>query len=170
MTDLEIRVLSKRDLDPFWKLRLRALAEEPECFGASSDEFLERPMSDIAQQLRNSSESFVIGAFERGLVGMVGFYRRQGLKLHHKGTICSMYVAPEARGKGIARALMNAAIARATKLSDMEELLLTVVTNNEAARKLYLSLGFETYGIEKEALKLGGRLFDEEMMRLKLKN
>lgn len=168
MTDLEIRVLSKRDLDPFWKLRLRALREEPEAFGAAHEEFLERPHSEIANQLRNSSDSFFIGAFERGLTGMVGFYRRQGMKLRHKGTICCMYVAPESRGQGVARALMLAAIARAAKLQDMEEVVLTVVTTNLAARKLYQSLGFETYGLEKAALKLDTRFFDEEMMSLKL--
>jgi RimJ/RimL family protein N-acetyltransferase len=43
-----------------------------------------------------------------------------------------------------------------------------VVVGNEAARNLYLSLGFAVYGTEHEALKLGNRYLDEELMSLKL--
>jgi RimJ/RimL family protein N-acetyltransferase len=46
--------------------------------------------------------------------------------------------------------------------------MLTVVTINRAARGLYLSLGFKSYGIENAALKLDGRYLDEELMELKL--
>lgn len=54
-------------------------------------------------------------------------------------------------------------------MSELEHLMLTVVTTNVAARGLYSSLGFESFGIECEALKLGDQLFDEELMSLKLK-
>ncbi len=76
--------------------------------------------------------------------------------------------APEARGQGLGKALMSAAIERASKIPDLEHLMLSVVTTKEAARKLYLSLGFHIYGVEKEALKLGELVLDEELMSLKL--
>jgi RimJ/RimL family protein N-acetyltransferase len=41
---------------------------------------------------------------------------------------------------------------------------LTVVAGNETARRLYAGLGFEEYGLEKKALKLGDRYFDEILM------
>jgi hypothetical protein len=37
-------------------------------------------------------------------------------------------------------------------------------SNNEAARRLYAGLGFVEYGIEKNALKDGGRYYDEVLM------
>jgi ribosomal protein S18 acetylase RimI-like enzyme len=164
----EIRILSEADVDAFWPLRLAALKTEPESFGATFEESVKRPLSDVANQLKSSPDSFVLGAFAPHLVGMVGLYRRNGLKLRHKGTIWGMYVAPEGRGKGIGRALVQALIAHVVSLSSYEQLALTVVTTNEAARRLYLSLGFKTYGTEIAALKLGNVYLDEDLMELQL--
>lgn len=168
MNQPEIRVLSESDVDSFWQLRLRALKEEPESFGVAYEESANTPIADVAKRLQSSDDSFILGAFMPTLIGMLGFYRRHELKIRHKGTIWGMYVAPEGRGQGVGEALMLAAIARATAIPNLEQLLLTVVTKNEAARNLYLSLGFQPYGIEREALKLGDRFLDEEMMILKL--
>jgi RimJ/RimL family protein N-acetyltransferase len=41
---------------------------------------------------------------------------------------------------------------------------LTVVSENEAARRLYGALGFVEYGLEKRALKQDGRYYDEVLM------
>jgi len=168
MTEATIRELTELDVDSFWKLRLRALKEDPESFGAAFEESVDMPLDDAAKRLQKSDDAFVLGAFNPELVGMIGLYRRQGLKLRHKGIIWGMYVAPEARGQGLGKALMSTAIERASTMPDLNHLMLTVVTTNEAARNLYSSLGFKTYGTESEALKLGDRLLDEELMSLNL--
>jgi ribosomal protein S18 acetylase RimI-like enzyme len=164
----EIRILTVDHLDAYWKLRLEALKSEPESFGATFEEAINKPISDVAGQLKATEDSFILGAFAPNLVGMVGLYRRSGLKLRHKGTIWGMYVAPEGRGKGIGRCLVQTLIAHVTSLSSYEHLLLTVVTTNVAAHSLYLSLGFKTYGTETTALKLGNIYLDEDLMALKL--
>jgi ribosomal protein S18 acetylase RimI-like enzyme len=164
----EIRLLSEDDVELFFPLRLRALKEEPESFGGSYEESSQLAIADVAKRLHNSEDGFVLGAFIDDLVGVVGFYREKGLKSRHKGVIWGMYVAPEARGKGIGRQLMNAAIARCQTFPGVEQLMLAVVTTREAARNLYVSLGFKTYGVEPRALKLQGRYVDEEMMLLHL--
>ncbi len=41
---------------------------------------------------------------------------------------------------------------------------LTVMSENEAARRLYRALGFVEYGVEKNALKQDGRYYDEVLM------
>ena len=46
----------------------------------------------------------------------------------------------------------------------VELIQLTVVSENEAARRLYADLGFVEYGIERNALKQGGRYYDEILM------
>ncbi|MDX2105559.1 MAG: GNAT family N-acetyltransferase [Candidatus Melainabacteria bacterium] len=169
MTNKLIRELNESDVESFWKLRLRALKEEPESFGASYEESVDMSIEGAANRLQKSDDAFVLGAFNPDLVGMLGLYRRQGLKLRHKGIIWGMYVAPERRGKGLGKALLSAAIERASAIPDLEHLMLSVVTTKEAARKLYLSLGFQIYGVENKALKLGEQLFDEELMSLTLK-
>ena len=45
---------------------------------------------------------------------------------------------------------------------------LTVVRDNERARGLYASLGFQEYGVEWHSLKLDGRYYDEILMAMNL--
>ena len=158
-----IRVLSKTDTGEFWQLRLRALREEPESFAMAFEE------ARVVGTLDSSGDSFVLGAFTPAFSGTAGFFRRQGIKNRHKGTVWGMYVTPEARGQGLARSLMSSLISYAADLPDLEQLVLEVVTTNEAARRLYSSLGFVSYGLERRALRIGDRYLDEELLSLHLK-
>ncbi|MGI8855840.1 MAG: GNAT family N-acetyltransferase, partial [Thermomicrobiales bacterium] len=113
-----------------------------------------------------TDDAFVLGAWAPELVGTVGFFRQSGQKARHKGMIWGMYVAPEARGQGLGRALLAETLARAAAVPGIELIQLNVVTTNTAAHALYLSLGFTVYGTERHALKLGDRYVDEELMAL----
>lgn len=162
-----IRPLTESDVAAYRALRLRALMEEPEAFGASPEAFAGQPLAEIAKQrLAPSDDAFILGAWTPDLVGMVGFFRHSGPKARHKGMIWGVYVAPEARGQGIGRALITETLARAAAMPGLELVQLNVVTTNAAARGLYLALGFTTYGIERHAFKLGDRYVDEELMAL----
>jgi ribosomal protein S18 acetylase RimI-like enzyme len=77
-----------------------------------------------------------------------------------------MHVAAEMRRRGVGRALLLEACARARQVEGLEQLHLTVATTNAAARHLYRSVGFRPYGVEPHALKLGDRYWDEELMVL----
>ncbi|MEZ4605618.1 MAG: hypothetical protein R2865_02105 [Deinococcales bacterium] len=46
----------------------------------------------------------------------------------------------------------------------LEQLHLIVADNNLAAKKLYTSLGFKSYGLEPRALKIGPDYFDDLLM------
>ena len=155
MTD--IRLLTPNEAALFRDIRLRALREEPTAFTSSLEEFSHQTLDKIAARFRGDpSEQFMLGAFQDGqLVGLCGFYREAMLKQRHKGNIISMYVAPEARGQGISRTLMNEAIHRVRQIDGVEQLMLGVMTTQTAARKLYESLGFVVFGRESRAVKIG---------------
>lgn len=169
---MEIRELTEADATEYWALRLRALREEPEAFGSSYEESRDRPVAQAAERLREmrAAGDFMLGAYEDGqLVGIAAFVRETGLKNRHNSNIYQMYVAPEARGKGYGRALVEAVIARAHALDGVERIALAVVSTNTAARALYTHLGFMTYGVRPAALKLpDGRYLDEDYMILSL--
>ena len=164
-----LRQLTVEDGAITWQLRLRALQDNPEAFGGTYEETIARGFDNYIQRLRGINDSFWLGAFEEQLIGMVGFFREEGLKDRHKGFIIGMYVTPEARGKGVGKALLIEAIAHARKIADLDQLHLAVVVTNEAARTLYRQLGFTVYGIEPRALKKDGQYWDEELMILKLR-
>lgn len=168
---MEVRILTEADAEAFWNIRLRALRDDPESFGSTFEEFLERGIAGVAQGLRKRTsgpDDATFGAFDRTIVGIAGFMREQETKRHHKAVIWGMYVPREARGRGIGKALLQAAIAYAKTLPDLEKINLSVVLTSKEARQLFISLGFEPYGLEKHALKLQDKYFDQELMSLDL--
>ena len=164
---MEIRELTAADAEIFRALRLRALQEEPEAFGSSWEEENARPLAQTIARLQTEGmTAFGARDADGHLVGMVRLFRHDGVKVSHKADIISMYVAPEARGRGVGRMLMEAAIERARATPGVEQLLLAVNATNTPARNLYLTLGFEPFGREPLALKIGDRYYDEELMAL----
>ena len=162
-----VRKLTEEDGEALWALRLRALTDNPEAFATTYEETLASGRERLLEGLRQK-ESFYVGAFEYGLIGMVYFRREEGLKNRHKGRILSMYVQPESRGQGLGKALLQEVTAQVKQLVGVEQLHLTVVTTNAAARSLYHSMGFEVYGTIQRALKMDEQYWDEEQMVLHL--
>jgi GNAT superfamily N-acetyltransferase len=63
---------------------------------------------------RTDSDNVIFGAFvQNQLVGVIGIFREDKIKVHHKGNIWGMYVDGPYRRKGIARKLLDTAIAHA---------------------------------------------------------
>ncbi|TRZ38014.1 GNAT family N-acetyltransferase [Niallia circulans] len=163
---MEIKVLEKNDANSYKGLRLEALKLSPEAFASSYEEEKDFTLETFANRVSNSS-SYTLGAFENGvLAGVVTLQLEQKAKLKHRINIFAMYVAVEKRGKGIAKKLMQEAITKSKQMDEIEAIYLTVGAANLPAKNLYQSLGFEAYGIDKNALKIDNIYFDEELMVL----
>src|SRR6516162_9732760 len=108
----QVRVLTEADLDQFRQLRLRGLKEDPHAFGMSYEEAAHSPAEDWRKVLGDEHGSFILGAFNPDLIGLVAFSRSARVRKHHKGLIWGMYVTPEVRGCGIGKTLMQNALAK----------------------------------------------------------
>lgn len=167
------RVLTEVDAKQFWALRLRALKENPEAFGAAYEEEINTPIDKLIDRFSSDfilplEENFMLGAFNenKDMVGVVGFRRERRQKLRHKANIWGMYVVPELRQTGIGKLLLSELLNKSKFLDDLEQINLGVVSSNVNAKALYDSLGFKIYGVEKNALKIGEQYFDDDLMVL----
>lgn len=164
---METRCLTPDDAGEWLRLRIEALAGDPEAFSASLEEYRSLSMEDVKRRLWSGADAFVVGAFEAGrLLGVAGFYREKGEKSRHKGRVWGVYLTPVARGKKIGRRMMAALLERGLAIEGVEQILISVSTTQVAAARLYRSLGFEPFGLEPRALKIGDRFIDEEYMVL----
>ena len=147
------------------------LREHPTAFLASEEEERARA-GGVAERLAAPPDRAVIfGAFHEGaLIGTVGLGRVATRKQAHTAIVWGVYVAPEHRGRGLGRRLLETAIDAARAMPGVERLGLSVDERNEGARRLYESLGFEAWGTEPDAFRAEGRGVDEVHMILRLQD
>jgi ribosomal protein S18 acetylase RimI-like enzyme len=169
---MEIRFLTADDAPVYSLLRLEMLERDPEAFSSSVEEHRALSLDEIEERLRPDPENrFVVGAFLDGeLVGAAGFFRDRGPKLRHRGHVWGVYVNAKVRGQGISRNLMTVLLNRARTIQGVEQVMLGVTTTQTAAAALYRSLGFQSFGLERRALKIGDRYVDEEYLVLPMTN
>jgi RimJ/RimL family protein N-acetyltransferase len=169
-----VKPLTEGDWQAWWALRLRALADHPDAFGSDLDETLaagERTARERFAPLATDPRDVIFGAFDdqdalAGVAGIVGNHRR---KQRHRMFIWGVYVAPEARGNGAGRRLIEACIAHARTVPGVRQVHLTVSSHNAAAIAIYERCGFARHGVDPRALILpDGTEVDEDLMVLML--
>ncbi|WP_453990545.1 GNAT family N-acetyltransferase [Bacillus nitroreducens] len=163
-----IRKLKPEDAEKYWKLRLKALTTDPNGFLVTFEEAIntENAIEEYKVSLQ-SKEIITFGAFEGDqLVGMVTLVRETRRKIRHRANIVAMYVDDQHRGKGIAKALLKEAVKLAESYPELEQLYLTVDSDNTDAKELYKKIGFKKFATDKGAIKYNGRYRDEDHMKL----
>lgn len=161
---MNIRKLDAKDAAEYRVLRIEALTNDPDAFGASLEDAQKAPLAKTENRLSDST-AVTFGAFDEGkLVGNVTLSMETGLKFRHRASVYAVYVTPSARGKGVARRLMEELIDYAKKHAYVEQLYLMVTSTNTPAVNLYNHLGFLKYGVDLRSMKTEGRYIDEDLM------
>lgn len=161
MKAFTVRRINESDLEDFRRVRLEALLLHPEAFGASYEDWSQKPVPFFAEKLRTN---YVFGGFDlhNTLQGLIGLSFSTSPKLNHVATLWGMYVRTGMRGSGLSSGLMEAALEAASSVRTVK---LSVVTTNHAAYALYRSYGFTNWATDTAALYANGIFHDEYLMR-----
>lgn len=163
-----VRRLVPADAVAFQALRLAGLRARPDAFGSSYDAEKDWPIERVRDWLTVRPDAGVFGAFAQDgrLVGVLGLRREHGERFAHKGHLWGMYVDAAATGRGVGRALLDAALALARAQPGLRHLTLHVNATNAPAIALYRAVGFVEIGREPASLRVGDDYYDELSMFL----
>lgn len=149
-------------------IRLTCLKRAPGNFGSTFEEESAKLRLKFESIIEESvQDRFVIGAFhETTLIGIAGFDRMDRQRTYHRGNVEQVYIDENYRGQNIGERLLRTLIEEAFALEGMEQLHLGVVTGNIAAIHMYEKLGFKTFGIHPQYLKVNNKYMDQQLMQL----
>lgn len=152
------------------RLRLAALLAEPSAFASSYEDELGFPddvwIARLASAYERDGNLSFFAEVEGALVGMAGAGWSSKAKLRHVAEVYGVYVAPEARRRGVAARLMRRLLDELRAQGQIEKVGLTVNSEAGAALRLYQGLGFAIIGTSRRELKAGGRAYDLHIMEL----
>jgi ribosomal protein S18 acetylase RimI-like enzyme len=159
-SDVEIRRLSVDDLDLFREIRTEALQVHPQTFGSPEED---EGGDAMVVAYRRWLSGTVLGAFRCGsLIGIAGFYVSAYKRTQHRGHIYTVYVTENSRGRGVGDRLIKDLLAFAE--AHVEQVHLEVLLTSAAAIKTYKRNGFEIYGTDPRAVRLGDVTYDRYLM------
>ncbi|SBS79368.1 GCN5-related N-acetyltransferase [uncultured Mycobacterium sp.] len=135
MPTTRITRLTESDWEQFAELRLRALTDT---FGTADKQYLGEARftpADWRRRLRDHAQFVVVLAGQP--VGMVAVYQESAEAAY----VYSLWLDPAARGRGLGRRLVAAALDWARRRG-VRTVTLRMVPGNAAARTVYEGLGF----------------------------
>ncbi len=159
---VQIRRVQEDDWRSVRDVRLRALREDPDVFGSSlaREELFAEP--HWRMRLR-SAATWVVDeeGTPRGLVGMI---QEPGSPTSDRHVV-QLWVAPEARRRGMAWALLDA-VKEAARAEGAETVSLWVVDGNHAAGDLFVRAGFVRTGERHAQTRDSSRVEERLVLRL----
>lgn len=162
-----IRPFTAEEWPAYRAIRLRALADAPDAFGSTlaAEEALapEAWAARLARSTTSGIDRALAAEMNGALVGLA--WAKEDADDRAIVNLFQMWVAPEARGQGVAGALLDEALRWATERGAQAMQLGVTCTNAEALR-LYARAGFVEAGV-REPLRPGSDLM-EQRMRLTL--
>ncbi len=149
-----VRRLAPEDWEHLRRIRLEALAEAPQAFGSTLSR--EEAFDEATWRSRCVTSAQFVATNGGVACGLVAVYVPASTggepafgaeRYEHGPQLVSMWVAPSHRRRGVASALVGAALdhARGEGASTVQ---LWVADGNEGARALYESLGFIPTGVK----------------------
>lgn len=118
----------------------------------------------IVTLARKPGSVLLVDSIGKKKLGFIHIEPRGPHKLRHTAEL-TMGVSPEARGLGIGRELLDAALEKLRAGGLIEILYLTVRADNIAATRLYERCGFEKLALLERDAQIGDKYHDAVLMR-----
>ncbi len=165
-----IRLLTPADAPAYVALRRQMLQDAPWAFTAAPEDDRGSDVELVAASLAGPGYA-IVGAFDdaqRALQSVAVLIREKSPKRAHLAWIVSVFTHPRARRRGLARNVMLRTIETARSWPGLAGVLLSVSENAAEAHTLYRSLGFVSWGVEPDAIRVAEHSFAEIHMRLEI--
>ena len=142
-----VRIATPRDLDAVMQLRLSLLREYPDhpIYGRLRVDVSRRARDLFAAQLRSGSEAIFLAEQDDAVAGILRCVESIGSPLLEPARyayVSSVYVRPEARRRGVLRALLRAADAWSSARG-LDQMRLHNVAGSVSAEGAWTALGFD---------------------------
>jgi ribosomal protein S18 acetylase RimI-like enzyme len=158
--DAEIRRLTVDDLEIFREIRTEALKTHPQSFESPEED---EGGDAMVAAYRHWLGGTVFGAFGSGsLIGVAGFYVSADKRTQHRGHIYTVYVKESSRGRGVGHRLIGELLVHAE--ARVEQVHLAVLLTATSAIKTYKRNGFDIYGTDPRAVRIGDTTYDKYLM------
>jgi len=163
------RILTPDDMEAYLALRAEMLEESPHAFVSSpgDDPCEDEPSFGI--QLASPERFAIVAAEDDGSPGTfaacAGVIRSTRVKSSHRVSVWGVYCTPAFRRSGLTRACMEYALDIARSWRGAQVVGLSCSENAPAALRLYERMGFEMWGREPDAIRIGDRSYDEIYMQ-----
>lgn len=171
------RLLTANDVDAYVAIRREMLEDAPWAFSASPGHDRAGDPEAVRAAL-GQPENAILAVFsdresptsggEARILATAGVRREDRPKHRHIATIWGVYVTPAARGRGLGRDVVAAAVETASGWPGVTCVKLSASENSPGAIRVYESLGFVAWGLEPDALRVNGRSYGEVHMHLAL--
>ena len=135
-----IRSGTPGDWQVYRDIRLRMLRETPDAYASSYAVEAASPESRWRERVTHPMLFLAVNSSDEVVGTATGLERPDGTV-----EVVAMYVAPEARGQGCARQLLDA-VATAARERGAHRLVLRVTAGNRAAHRSYTRYGFRPTG------------------------
>ena len=141
-----VRPATPRDLDAVVALRIALLREHPDhpIYGRLRPEIDRRARDLFAAQLRARTETILLAELAGEVVGIIRCVESIGSPLLEPARyayVSSAYVRPDARRRGVLRALVTE-VERWCRARGLDQMRLHNVAGSEAAERAWSALGF----------------------------
>lgn len=163
---MDIVALSPKDWKKYRDLRLFALRDCPHAFVDQSDEvakYDEKHWRGRLQDVQDGKSWLYFAKQDGNLVGMAGAYQSPDDRARNSATVVGVWIAPEARQRGVASRLMDTLLSSLKNHGGITTARLSVHAGQLAAVRLYEKFGFKNVG-EQTATMGDGKRHKEYLM------